>query len=89
VLCWRATSPSSSCEVVELRVEWIVVTERGLSESDEAQREYESWLRRHALEDPPAEAVRIDVIRAAPTDRVRYRLSVAWLAGDAVEECGG
>ena len=72
-----------------MRVEWIVVIERELSESNEAQREYDSWLRRHALEDPPAEAVRIDVIRADPTDRVRYRLSVAWLAGDDVEEGGG
>ena len=72
-----------------MRVEWIVVTEREVSESDEAQLEYESWLRRHTLEDPPAEAGRIDVIRGQPTDRVRYRLSVAWLAGDAEEEGDG
>ena len=69
-----------------MRVEWVVIVERDLSESAEAQREYQSWLQRHGLDEPPAEAVRVDVVRADPMDRVRYRLSVAWLADDSAAE---
>jgi len=62
-------------------VEWIIVVEDDLSRSTEAQLEFERWLSRHGLEHPPADAMSVDVIRATPVDRVRYRVHVPWLAG--------
>jgi hypothetical protein len=64
-----------------MRVEWIIVVEDDLSRSAEAQSEFDRWLSRHGLEHPPAHAMRVDVIRATPVDRVRYRVHVPWLAG--------
>lgn len=72
-----------------MRVEWLIIAEDDLSASEQVQQEFERWLRLHDLEDPPPDAVRVDVIRGVPVDRIRYRLSMSWLAEDVQPEAIG